>query len=110
VAETIAMKRLACKHCTNSTGMNETSARANGWRIWRGTTQGGSYGEDVICPRCAGTTNEPPPSWRVGCHTCDWEHEDEYDEGPLDEKAAKRVADDHECEPSPWVKPPVESS
>jgi hypothetical protein len=51
-----------------------------------------------------------PPSWSVRCNTCDWEWEDEYDEGLPDAKAAKRLADDHECEPSVEIKAPGSDS
>lgn len=46
------------------------------------------------------------PSWRVRCDTCRWEWEDEYNEGPLDAKAAKQVAREHECEPEVYLSPP----
>lgn len=107
----IETKRLQCKHCSRSTPMNETNARVNGWRIWRGETQGGKPAEDVVCPWCAGTNEQPPPNWRVGCNTCDWEYEDEDgDDEPLDETSARYLADHHECEPDTWVKPPREES
>src|SRR5690349_2454074 len=91
---------LACKHCGRVTLMSESDARVLGWRTWRGKTLGGRDAEDVVCPQCAGTTpaDEPAPSWRVGCDSCGWEWEDEDDEGPLSEKDAQQMADDHECE------------
>lgn len=47
---------------------------------------------------CVGDPPEPPP-WGVHCNTCDWEWEDEYDEGSLTFEEARRMASDHECEP-----------
>ena len=94
--------------CGRSTGMTSTNVlRAQGWRLYDGKSQTGKDISDTICPWCAGTTDKPAPGWRVGCHTCDWEWEDEYEYGPLDEKAANRMAMDHECEPETWTKAPV---
>lgn len=49
-----------------------------------------------------GCPGDPDP-WQIRCNTCDWEYdpEDEWGDIPIDAKAAKRIADDHECEP--WV-------
>jgi hypothetical protein len=49
---------------------------------------------------------EDAPTWRVRCNTCDWEWDDEYDEGPLNAKEAKRMARDHECEPDIEIQAP----
>lgn len=94
--------------CGRSTGMTSISVlRASGWRLYDGKSLTGKDISDTICPWCAGTTDKPAPGWRVGCYTCDWEWEDEYEEGPLDEKTANRMAMDHECEPETWTKAPV---
>lgn len=50
------------------------------------------------------------PSWSVRCVTCNWEWEDDYNEGPLDEAEAKRLADDHECEPEVQVRAPGDNT
>lgn len=99
---------LSCKHCPVKTMSSPDAARMIGWRMWSGTTVGGQRKADVVCPSCAGTdTAAPPaPAWQVRCSTCDWEYEDEYNEGPLDEAAAKRMASDHECEPEVELLPP----
>jgi hypothetical protein len=55
---------------------------------------------------CAGDGPEPP-SYGVRCVTCDWEWEDEYDEGPLTLEDAKQQASDHECEPWIEIQSPV---
>jgi len=58
---------------------------------------------------CRGRCNPstpPAPTWSVRCNTCDWEWEDEDGEGPLDAKAAKEMARDHECEPEVELCPP----
>lgn len=106
----MAKPPLQCKHCPTKTHSTEDVARHIGWRIWRGTTIGGKDAEDVVCPVCAGNA-EPPekeaPGWRVRCNTCDWEREDEYDEGPLTPKEAKYMARDHECEPQVEIAPPT---
>ena len=104
-------KERTCKHCRRSAdGSSEQVLRVAGWRIYEGKSQTGKDISDTVCPWCAGTTDKPAPGWSVGCHTCDWEWEDEFGEGPLDEKAAQRMADDHECEAWTWTKPPVASS
>ncbi|MEV0726046.1 hypothetical protein AB0I37_25110 [Micromonospora purpureochromogenes] len=46
------------------------------------------------------------PTWSVRCTTCDWQWEDEYNEGPLDVEAARDMARDHECEPNVEMLPP----
>lgn len=96
-----------CRHCSREGRSSESVLRVQGWRIFEGTSQSGKPLSDTVCPWCAGTATTPPPGWRVGCHTCDWEWEDDYDEGPLSEKEAKQIANDHECEPDTWVKAPV---
>lgn len=83
------------------------SARFVGWRIAGPLAKP----EGAYCPACAGTDNEywskaPQESWRVRCTTCDWEWEDDYDEGPLDGKAAYDLAHDHECDPLVEVRAP----
>lgn len=103
---------IRCTNCPAHTRSSLDVARALGWRVWDGESVTGKSLTVRICPQCAGGhagDEKPPPagSWRVGCDTCDWEWEDEYDEGPLTEKDARRLADDHECEPSTWVKPPM---
>jgi hypothetical protein len=96
-----------CQNCTRSTLANEINARASGWRIWQGKTQSGTDAVVRICPVCTGdVAAAAEQSWQVGCHTCDWEWEDEYGEGPLTKKQANEMADDHECERETWVKPP----
>lgn len=95
-----------CK-CGKSTGRTSLDVlRVKGWRIFDGLSQTGKPLSETVCPWCAGTATEPAPTWRVGCNTCYWEWEDDYDEGPLSQKEAKRIADDHECEPDTWVREP----
>lgn len=97
-----------CGNCSNSTMSSIDAARIAGWRIWDGKSQTGKEMSVRICPVCAGVEPaKPEPSWRVGCDTCNWEYEDEWEEGPLTEEAAKEMARDHECEPETWVKPPI---
>lgn len=31
-------------------------ARLKGWRVWRGTTLGGTTTDLILCPRCGGNT------------------------------------------------------
>lgn len=102
---------IQCKHCSASTRSSVDVARMAGWRMFDGTTQGGKPLNDVVCPSCAGTAPDSEaanagPSWRVRCSTCDWMYEDEYDEGPLDAKAARSLAYDHQCEPYVQIAPP----
>lgn len=83
------------------------SARFVGWRFPDVASPTVAY-----CPACAGSdddywSNVPQESWRVRCDTCDWEWEDDFDEGPLDAKQAKRLADGHECEPDVLVMSPA---
>lgn len=62
-----------------------------------------------VAPFCRGHCvgdGPQPPSWSVRCHTCDWWWDEEEDEGPLDAKAAKSMARDHECEPEVQIAPP----
>lgn len=99
-----------CKHCGREGKSSESVLRVQGWRLFNGESQTGKPLNDVVCPTCAGTATEPLPGWRVGCHTCFWEWEDEYDEGPLSKKDAQSIADDHECEPDTWVAPPREKA
>jgi hypothetical protein len=102
------MAEIRCKHCPRSTYSSVDVARITGWRMFSGTSQTGKPIEDVACPHCAGTAPAPDetPSWSVRCKTCDWEYEDEYDEGPLTAAEAKQMADDHECEPWVEIRPP----
>lgn len=103
-------KPIKCKHCPTTTTTSVDVARVLGWRFFQGQSVTGKPLDDDVCPACAGTAappEAPKPSWRVGCHTCDWVWEDEYNEGPLDPEQAKRMADDHECEPEVWVGPPT---
>ena len=99
-----------CTSCGATTNAAVDVARAAGWRIWDGQSVTGKDIQARVCPVCAGGRDgeEPPKAeaWRVGCRTCDWEFEDEYNEGPLTEKDARSMASDHECEPDTWVKPP----
>lgn len=97
-----------CGNCSNSTRSSLDAARIAGWRIWEGKSVTGKDLEVRICPVCVGVEQpEEQPSWRVGCDTCNWEWEDEWDEeGPLNEKQAREMASDHHCEPETWVKPP----
>ena len=100
--------RYRCKHCPAVTCSTFDAARMLGWRFFTGKSVTGKEINDVVCPACAGNA-EPPekkPTWRVGCRTCDWEWEDEYDEGALTAKDAKHMANDHECEPDVWIAPP----
>jgi hypothetical protein len=98
-----------CRHCQRSGGLSSIDVlRVQGWRFFTGTSQTGKAIEDVICPWCAGTATAPEPGWRVRCQTCDWEYEDDNGEGPLDVKAAKQLARDHECEPWVEISPPGE--
>lgn len=102
------MAEIKCKHCLRVTHSSRDGARVEGWRMFAGTSITGKALNDVVCPKCAGTGPQPDaePSWRVRCNTCDWEWEDEWDEGPLSAEQAKRMADDHECEPSVEIGPP----
>ena len=98
-----------CDHCTRATnGSTMAVLRVRGWRIFQGESQTGKLLSSFVCPWCAGTTDRPDEDtgWTVGCHTCFWEWEDWYDEGPLTEKDARRIGDDHECEPDVYVNPP----
>ncbi len=54
------------------------------------------------CRRFCGTG----PSWQVRCHTCDWEYEPELEDGPLDAKNAKWIADEHRCDPEVQIAAP----
>lgn len=46
-----------------------------------------------------------PPAWSVSCSTCHWVSED--DDSPLSVADAKRMADDHECEPEMSIRNPA---
>jgi hypothetical protein len=95
-----------CKHCVASTSSSLDVARVAGWRFFTGKSQTGKDLDDTVCPSCAGFPKTPETGWRVGCHTCDWVWQDEYNEGPLAPKEAKGMANDHECEPDVWIAPP----
>lgn len=83
----------------------EDCARAIGWRVWSGTTLGGSEARAVFCPRCAGHQPEAEevaaPKWDARCNTCDAQARDDYDYAgePFSEADARRWKDDHRCEP-----------
>lgn len=47
------------------------------------------------------------PAWGVRCTTCNWAWSDENDEGPLDGKTAKDIADEHECDPNVQIMVPA---
>jgi hypothetical protein len=55
---------------------------------------------------CTGDGPEPP-TYSVRCNTCNWEWEDEHEEGPLSRKEAENQAADHECDPDIEIKSPV---
>ena len=97
-----------CDHCHRTTsGTSIDVLRVRGWRIFNGQSITGKALRKIVCPYCAGTATEPEPTgWRVGCHTCDWEWEEDDVEGPLTEEQANDIASDHECEPETWVKSP----
>jgi hypothetical protein len=99
---------IRCKHCDQSTRSSLDVARMDGWRLFKGVSLTGKPLNDVVCPRCADTAKppNPEPTWSVRCNTCDWEWEDEYGEGPLGAKEAKRMADDHECDPEMEIQSP----
>lgn len=99
---------IRCKHCARSTASSASIARHLGWRMFSGVSLTGKPLEDVVCPWCAGTAPESElvPTWRVRCRTCDWEYDHEDGEGPLDAKAAKQLARDHQCEPWIEIGPP----
>jgi hypothetical protein len=62
------------------------------------------------CPKWKADCSEPDqPGWDVRCHTCGWQWEDDNEEGPMDAKRARDLADDHECEPEVQVCPPGET-
>lgn len=63
-----------------------------------------------LCFKRCNPSTPAEPSWSVRCTTCDWEWEDEFGEGPLDAKAAKEMARDHECEPEVELCPPGEDA
>lgn len=100
-----------CGNCSNKTASSLDAARMAGWRIWEGKSVTGKDLKVRICPTCAGVEQpEEERSWRVGCHTCYWEYEEEWDDpdgDPLSEKDAREVARDHVCEPDTWIKPPL---
>jgi hypothetical protein len=99
---------IECKHCPSSTYNSVDVARISGWRMFTGKSLTGKPLDDVVCPKCAGTERpaDEEPSWSVRCNTCDWVWEDEYGEGPLDARAARNLASDHECEPWVEIAPP----
>lgn len=85
------------------------------WTADSGTVSAGIKAGDMdawaanvrCCPDwCESGDGPAPPSWGVSCDTCFWSWEDEYDEGPLDAKEAKQVAQDHKCEPRVTIKNP----
>lgn len=62
------------------------------------------------CPKWKTDCSEPdPPSWSVRCKTCDWVSEEDEDDGPIDGKRARYLADNHECEPWVEICPPGET-
>lgn len=102
---------VTCKHCPRMYRGNEEGARFLGWRIFKGASVTGKPLDDTACPVCAGTATDPEPlfSWRVRCNTCHWESEEDEDVDmaePLDGKAARYLASNHECEPWIEVQPP----
>lgn len=59
------------------------------------------------CPDRKPDCSQPdPPTWRVRCKTCTWEWGEDDEEGVLDAKEAKQVAQDHDCEPWVQISPP----
>ena len=110
---TITRVLIACKHCAASTRSSMDVARAEGWRFFQGKSVTGKDLDDTVCPACAGTANDDDSaaatkSWRVTCSTCDWSTEDDRDDDGeiLDAKAAKSMADFHECEKQVQIAPP----
>ena len=53
-----APRLIECRHCDNVTRSSPDAARAAGWRWYNGTTRGGAALVDVVCPWCAGTTDD----------------------------------------------------
>lgn len=106
---------LACKHCPAVTNSPEDVARAEGWRTFKGLSVTGKVLDDTVCPGCAGTAKDDETaaavkSWRVRCTTCDWSSEDDRDDDDgevWDAKAAKEMADWHECEKQVEIAPPT---
>lgn len=103
-----------CRHCTATTTASESDARALGWRWYEGPSQTGKPISDVVCPECAGDFSrtlsryeDDEPGWAVGCRTCGWEYDAEFDGDPLrTEREAMNEADDHRCEPETWTRAP----
>jgi hypothetical protein len=58
----------------------------------------------LCADHCAGD-GPKPPQWEVSCSTCGWVSED--DDGLFTAADAKRVADDHDCEPEMSIKDPA---
>ena len=96
---------LRCDNCPATTRSSRQVAEFGfGWRLWSGTTVGGTHKEVTLCPVCAGVAADP--GWGVTCRTCDWVYDPEWDgdgEGSLDEKQAWALAADHECEPDAYA-------
>ncbi len=87
-----------------------TTVTAGGRRAGLVEAMNAAAGRPGYCrPRygCPGDPPRPEP-WRIRCNTCDWEYEwdEDWEDGPLDAKAAKYVAHDHRCEPQLEIAPP----
>lgn len=59
----------------------------------------------LLCRRWCDGDGPKPPSWGVSCTTCGWQSDEDRD-GPLDADDARRLADDHMCEPDVHLEPP----
>lgn len=95
--DTQPSKQINCTKCYLRRRSSTDAARVAGWRIWTGTTIGGKQDSQVLCPMCAGSTNEP---LSVRCNLCDADT-DEYAPGEtLTADDIKQWARDHECEPT----------
>lgn len=81
----------------------EQAARAAGWLVGEGPTQGGEHVRRVHCPGCIGRTGDGPlvERWDATCETCGETASDaeDYEDEPFTEADAKRWKDYHECEP-----------
>ena len=100
---------LRCQTCRVTARQTVNAARGLGWRIWDGTTLGGSVQSVRFCPRCCGNgpdeDDAKPSGWDAVCHTCDERFSESWDTDEPDEGGsvytkddARRWERDHQCE------------
>lgn len=105
------MSEFKCQACGTSNKSTELVLRVQGWRIWSGTTIGGSDSSVVYCPACCGEAGVDDggesTGWTALCQTCLSSIADEWDdEGPFTEADVKAFQDEHQCETDIEITPP----